>query len=281
MINFNGQLVAEDSKYLNHNNRGLLYGDALFESIRIVNNHIYFLEDHYLRLMSSMRILRMEIPMDFTMEFMEEEILRTIAASETSKASRVRFTVFRNNGGLYAPKTNTISYVIQAKSLNELFYMLGNGTYEVELFKDFYIAKNLLSNLKTTNRILNVVGSVFAKENDYDNCLLLSQDKQVVEALNGNIFLVSGNTIKTPPLEDGCLDGILRKKLIEIISKLDNYQILEESISPFELQKADELFITNAISGIIPITKYRKKEFSKKVSQDFIGKLNMAARITA
>ena len=281
MINFNGQLVPEDSEYLNHDNRGLLYGDSLFESIRVVKNHIYFLEDHYLRLMSSMRILRMEIPMDFTMELMEEEILKTIAESEASKASRVRFTVFRNNGGLYAPKTNTISYVIQAKSLNELFYVLGDKPYEVELFKDFYIAKNLLSNLKTNNRILNVVGSVFAKENDYDNCLLLNQDKQVVEALNGSIFLVSGNTIKTPPLEDGCLDGTLRKKLIEIISKLDNYQILEESISPFELQKADELFITNAISGIMPITKYRKKEFSKRVSQDLIGKLNMAARITS
>lgn len=281
MINFNGQLVPDDTKYLNHDNRGLLYGDSLFESLRVVNNHIYFLEEHYLRLMSSMRILRMEIPMDFTLELMEEEILRTIAASETSKVSRIRFTIFRNNGGLYAPKTNTISYVIQAKSLNELFYVLGDEPYEVELFKDFYIAKNLLSNLKTNNRLLNVVGSVFAKENDYNNCLLLNQDRQVVEALNGNIFLVSGNTIKTPPLEDGCLDGILRKKLIEIISKLDNYQILEESISPFELQKADELFITNAISGIIPITKYRKKEFSKRVSQDLIGKLNMAARITA
>lgn len=279
MVNFNGQLLQEDFDYLNHSNRGLLYGDALFESIRVVNNHIYFLEDHYLRLMASMRILRMEIPMDFTMEYMEQEILRTIASSESSKALRVRFSVFRNNGGLYTPKTNTVSYIIEVKKLNDLFYVLREEPYEVELFKDFYIAKNLLSNLKTNNRILNVVGSVFARENDYDNCLLLNQDKQVVEALNGNIFLVSGNAIKTPPLADGCLDGILRKKLIEIISKLDNYQVLEESISPFELQKADEFFITNAISGIIPITKYRKKEYVSKVSQNLVGRLNMAARI--
>ena len=281
MVNFNGQLLQEDFSYLNHNNRGLLYGDALFESIRAVNNHIYFLEDHYLRLMASMRILRMDIPMNFTMELLEQEILKTIAASESPKASRVRFTVFRNNGGLYTPRTNTISYIIEVKELNDLFFILSEKPYEVELFKDFYIAKNLLSNLKTNNRILNVVGSVFARENDYDNCLLLNQDKQVVEALNGNIFLVSGNVIKTPPLTDGCLDGILRKKLIEIISKLDHYQLLEESISPFELQKADELFVTNAISGIIPITKYRKKEYGIKVSNDFVGKLNMAARITA
>ncbi|WP_281543102.1 aminotransferase class IV [Maribacter aestuarii] len=280
MVNFNGKLISNDIDYLNHGNRGLLYGDALFESFRVVNGHIYFLEDHYLRLMASMRILRMEIPMDFTMEFMEQEILKTIEASETNKASRVRFTVFRNNGGLYTPLTNNVSYIIEARELEENFYVLKDGLYEVELFKDFYIQKSMLSNLKTNNRILNVVGSIFAKENDYDNCLLLNGDKNVVEALNGNVFMVAGSTIKTPPLSDGCLDGVLRKNLINVISKGEIYQLVEESISPFELQKADELFITNAIGGIIPITKYRKKEYARTVSHSLIGKLNMAVRIT-
>lgn len=279
MINFNGKILSDDLNYLNHTNRGLLYGDSLFEAIRVVNGHIYFLEDHYLRLMASMRILRMEIPMDFTMEFMEQEILKTIAANVPKNALRVRLTIFRNNGGLYMPLTNNISYIVKTRSLESPFYILPEAPYEVELFKDFYISKGMLSNLKTNNRVLNVVGSIFAKENDYDNCLLLNDDKQVVEALNGNIFLVSGTIIKTPPLEDGCLDGILRKKLIEIISKLEDYQLVVESISPFELQKSDELFLTNAISGIIPITKYRKKEFSKIVSKNLIGKLNAVARI--
>lgn len=281
MINFNGELLKDDSTYLNHTNRGLRYGDSLFEAIRVVNGHVYFLEDHYLRLMSSMRILRMEIPMDFTMEFLEEEILKTTASNESAMASRVRFTVFRNDGGFYTPKTNTISYIIEVNELKSTFYTLSDASYEVELFKDFYISKNMLSNLKTNNRILNVVGSVFAKENDYDNCLLLNEEKQVVEALNGNLFLVSGTTIKTPSLKDGCLDGILRKKLIEILSKLEGYDLKEESISPFELQKADELFITNSIQGIIPITKYRKKEFTDSTSKSLVGKLNAAARITA
>ncbi|MGB3150474.1 MAG: aminotransferase class IV, partial [Maribacter sp.] len=82
------------------------------------------------------------------------------------------------------------------------------------------------------------------------------------------------------PLSDGCLNGIIRKKLIDIISNLEDYDLVEESISPFELQKANELFITNTISGIIPITKYRKKEYSRIVSQSLIGKLNAVARIT-
>jgi len=123
-----------------------------------------------------------------------------------------------------------------------------------------------------------VVGSIFAQENDYDNCLLINQDKQVVEALNGNLFLVKGNTIATPPLKDGCLNGIIRKKLMEIMIKLEGYELREISISPFELQKADELFITNSIIGIQPITKYRKKEFGDLTAKDLLGKLNAVAR---
>ena len=137
----------------------------------------------------------------------------------------------------------------------------------------------MLSNLKTNNKILNVVAGIYSQENDYHNCLLLNQDKQVVEGINGNVFLVSGNIIKTPPLKDGCIDGIIRKKLISRLKDDENFVIKEESISPFELQKADEMFITNTINGIISVTNYRKKEFSTEIAKKLIGRLNALARI--
>jgi branched-chain amino acid aminotransferase len=124
-----------------------------------------------------------------------------------------------------------------------------------------------------------VVGSIFASENGYQNCLLLNTEKRVVEALNGNLFLVKDKRIKTPSLKDGCLNGIVRKKLIAILGSLDKYHFEEDFISPFELQKADELFVTNAIRGIQPITKYRKKEYGTTVAADLLGKLNAAARL--
>ena len=281
MVNFNGNLISPGNNFLSHENRGFKYGDALFETVRISNGKLLFWEDHYFRLMSSMRILRIEIPMNFTMEFLEEQFLITLNASEFNKtAIRGRLTVFRNNGGKYTPSTNECSYVIEFEELETPFYTIEDSKYEVELFKDFYVNADMLSNLKTTNKALHVVASVFAKENTYDNCLLINNDKQVVEAINGNVFLVSGKTIKTPPLKDGCLDGILRKKLIEIITKWGDFELEEVSISPFELQKADEIFITNAIMGIKPITKYRKKEFDNVVSKSLLGKLNALARLT-
>jgi branched-chain amino acid aminotransferase len=88
-----------------------------------------------------------------------------------------------------------------------------------------------------------------------------------------------GNKVKTPPLQDGCLNGIVRKKIVGILASLGNYIFEETSISPFELQKADELFLTNAIVGIRPITKFRKKEYKDTVAFDLLGKLNAMAMV--
>lgn len=280
MINYNGELQPTDNKQISFNNRGFKYGDALFETMRVINSKLMFAEEHYLRLMASMRILRMEIPMNFTLEFFETQILLLVKALELeNNPAKVRFNVFRSDGGLYFPDHNSISFYIEAEKLLSPFYIFNENEYEVDLFKDFYQAPGLLSTLKTNNKILQVTGSIFAKENDLSNCLVLNTDKNVTEALNGNLFLRKGNLIKTPPLSDGCLNGIIRKQIIKILEGLQGYQVEESSISPFELQKADELFITNSIVGIQPITKYRKKTYNKELALLVIGKLNMVARL--
>lgn len=273
MINFNG-IIQENEIILSNKNRGFLYGDAVFETVKVVNNSILFAEDHYFRLMASMRICRMEIPMNFTYEFFVEQILALSNALKISKSCRARITFYRNSDGYYLPKSNDVSFIVTAEILNTLKYCVNKETYEVELYKDFYISKHLLSTIKNTNKLINVTASIFAHENDYDNCILLNEDKNVVEAINGNIFMKVGNTIFTPPISDGCLNGIMRKQVIALIQKMDGYDCVEKSISPFDLQKSDELFVTNVIFGIQPITKYRKKEYITEFSKTIIEKLN-------
>lgn len=273
MYNFNGQ-IAKDFQISVSQNRAFLYGDAVFETIRVNQNTILFIEDHYFRLMASMRILRMEIPMFFTLEFFEDQILNLISACETSNAFRVRITVFRDAEGFYVPKTNTVSYLIHAQPLNSDTYTILNDSYEIELFKDFSINAQLLSTLKSTNRMVQITAGIFAKENAYDNCLILNTDKNVAEAIDSNLFMVMGNTIITPPLADGCLNGILRKQIIRELEKNTDFTLVEKSISPFDLQKADELFLTNVIKGIQPITKYRKKIFTSVVATKILDILN-------
>lgn len=278
MINFNGTLTEQDQ--ISINNRGYRYGDALFETIKVIGTKILFWEDHYFRLMASMRILRMEIPMSFTMEFLEKQILNTIQASAIDKDTfKVRLLVHREAGGLYKPETNNIEFIITVETIENDYYLFNEDPYIVDLFKDFYLSADLLSTLKTNNKILNVVGSIYADENDLDNCLILNNNKHVVEALNGNVFLLKGTVLKTPPLTDGCLKGIMRKQIMDIVKTLPELTLVVDSISPFELQKADELFITNVIQGIIPVSKYRKKAFSTDLSRTLISKLNTKIRL--
>ena len=261
MINFNGKIISKSTEVLNSNNRAFKYGDALFETLKVENFKVRFIEDHYFRLMASMRMLRMEIPMNFTLEFFESEIIKIVKQNNLDNA-RVRFSVFRQEGGFYNPLTNKVDYLIEVSSLS----LVKKDEYIIDLFRDYYIYSGILSTIKTTNKITNVLASIYASENNLDNCILVNEKKQVVEAINGNIFIVRGNTIKTPPITEGCIKGIARKKIIEIILKSEKYTLEETVISPFELQKADEVFITNTIIGIQAVSIYKKNVFSTKVS---------------
>mgnify|MGYP006181145399 FL=1 len=277
MVNLNGNLVEQETVL--SQNRAFLYGDAVFETLKVVNGKVLFMEDHYFRLMASMRIIRMQIPMNFTLENLEQYILELADMNSCSDSCRVRFTVYRNDGGFYLPTDRNVSFLISTTTLESKSYILKGEPYEVELFKDFYVTKQLLSTIKSTNKLINTVGSIFADENGYQNCLLLNEEKNVVEALNGNLFMISGNRLVTPPLSEGCLNGIMRKQVLALAKKTEGLEVIEEPISPFDLQKADELFITNVIQGIQPITKYRKKDFTIDWSKILLEKINQLVEI--
>jgi len=271
MINFNGELLFKENIKLTTDNRGFKYGDGIFETIKVVKEKVIFWEDHYFRLMASMRMLRMKIPMEFTLEFLEKEILKTVAVLEDGASFRVRLNVFRKDGGLYTPKTNAIDYLIEASESN----YKTKETYEIDVFKDFYNYSGLLSTIKTNNRMLNTLASIYANENDLDNCILVNERKGVVEVANANIFIVKNNIVKTPALTEGCIKGVVRSKVIDILIKNKDFTIEETVISPFEIQKADEVFITNAIMGIQAVTKYKKKSFNT----DLAGKLHASLKV--
>lgn len=278
MVNLNGNLTEKPD--FSVNNRGLNYGDALFESIRVIHGQEMFWESHYFRLMSSMRILRMEIPLSFSPEYLLNQIKLTLKANELDqKPARVKILVFRKDGGLYKPNTREIDFVITCSELDSPFYQHQERNYEVDLFKDHFVLSGMLSNLKTTSKLPSILGSIYADENDLDNCILLNEKKSVIEFTNANLFLVKGNLIKTPPLSDGCLKGVFRAELIKIINKMDDLTLEESSISPFEIQKSDELFMTNSIQGIQSVSRYRKKEFKNEIAKKLINKVNAELRL--
>ncbi len=271
MLNYNGDILPFEDAKITVQNRAFNYGDAVFETVKILNGKIVFWEDHYFRLMASMRMIRMRIPIEFTLEYLENEILKTVDSQRNQTDLRVRLSVFRKDGGLYTPETNEVDFLIVA---NESSYE-AKEIYRVDLYKDFYVNSGYLSTIKSNNKLINTIAGIFAKENDLDNCILLNERKGVVEVTNGNIFLVRGNVIKTPPLSEGCLKGIVRGKLIEMIQKREELILDESVITPFEIQKADEVFITNSIMGIQSVTHYRKKEFGTDLTKKLQANLKL------
>ena len=263
MVNFNGNIVDNESPTIGWQNRAFKYGDGIFDTLKFQNNQLHFIEDHYFRLMSSMRMLRMKIPLNFTLEYYEAQIKKTLFENEIEDKARVRVNVFREDGGYYSPISNNVNFLIETDSLTKREY----SNYEIELYKDFQTASGLLATIKTNNRIINVLSSIYAEENDYQNCILLNEKKEIVEAMNANIFLIKGNEVLTPPLDSGCINGIVRKKLIELLGKNEIFSIKETQITPFELLKADEVFLTNSITEMQSVDQYRKKHYSTEKSE--------------
>tara|TARA_B100000497_G_scaffold127799_1_gene171044 strand:- start:241 stop:1077 length:837 start_codon:yes stop_codon:yes gene_type:complete len=273
MINYNGNL--KDHYFNDFTNRAFLYGDSVFETIKVVNNKIMFWEEHYLRLMSSMRILRIKIPSIYTPDFFENQIIKTIINLDKSFSGRVRLSVFRDGKGYYMPEINEPIFIITANKISEKFFKINTGSYKIDLYKDFKVQSDLLSNLKTNNKVLNVIASIYAKDNGLDNCILLNEKKQVAEFINGNIFIVNDNVIKTPPISTGCLNGIMRNKIIELVNGVNDYKIIEQNFSPYELISSNEIWVTNSISGIIAVTEYRKKYFTDGVCKNILKYFNL------
>ena len=265
MLNFNGDIQNRTEKIFL--NRAFLYGDSVFETIKVVKNKILFWEEHYLRLMSSMRILKIEIPNTFTPEYLEDQIKKTNFSISKLFSGRVRLTIFRDGGGFYTPKSNESCFVIKSFENDKIFFETEFKEYKVDIYKDYFIQSNLLSNLKTNNRLINVLGSIYAKNNGLENCILLNDQKLVAEFLNGNIFIVKENIVLTPPLGSGCLSGVMRNKIIESITGIPLIEVKEENFSAYEIISSQEIWVSNCISGIIPVTDYRNKQFGNSLAR--------------
>lgn len=273
MVIIDGEFISTDKATIAFDNRGTFYGDGIFETIRCFNGKPLLYEAHYFRLMSGMRILRMDIPDTFTPEFIEESIIELLHHNNLEyNHSRIRFTVWRNTGGFYAPTDNGVHYSVQATALDSDYTNLAYR--EAELFKDHYVLSGLLSSIKSSNKIVNVLAGRFATDNDYQEMLLLNEQKMVTEGISGNLFVRNGNKVKTPPVMDGCLNGIMREQVIQQLKRMLDYDIVEETITPFELQRADEIFTTNVVKGIQSISKYRKKDFQKDLATELITIFN-------
>ncbi|MBS3806784.1 MAG: aminotransferase class IV family protein [Bacteroidales bacterium] len=273
-INLNGKHYPADEPVLHHTNRGFQYGDALFETMHANGKQVQFFYDHMQRLITAMGMLRMDVPSRIKTHGIEHEIARLLHTNRHLKGARVRLTVFRNSGGKYAPADLSCSWLIETEALESDTYRLNEKGMIIDVFSRLKKPLTPLSNLKTTNDLAYIMAGIHKNEKGLDECLLINSQNEITEAISSNVFLVSGSVIHTPPLASGCLDGIMRKKIIEF-SREAGYEVYDRQ--PLALEHflhGDEVFLTNAVKGIQWVGGIRKKRYFKGTAKRLMGLLN-------
>ena len=281
MIVLNGNVYTDLNSAPSNDLQAILQAANPFkESVRVEAGKIVFWEAHYFRMMASMRILRMGIPMTYTMEYLEEQVLLLLQESDLLKKSvQIHFSFFSTDSISRFNPIVTSSFLIHAKACET---MLGIQTSDrsIDLYKDHWVVKGLYGTLEQSNDRLRKLASVYAFENDFEDCVLLNEDKQITETITGAIFVVKGNQIKTPPLTSGCRSSVYRQVVIDLLVKQDGLDLVEDVVSPFELQKADELFVVSLSNGIQSVKQYRKKVFVSTTAESLFSKFIMGYRLS-
>lgn len=274
---YNGQLVDLSQTTIEVSNRAFRYGDSLFESIRYTNKKAMFISDHIKRLKLSMTVLRMNVPIDFTTENVEKMINHLTIQNGIESDARIRLTVFRNNGGLYTPETNDISFILEAAPLDSVGYEINKKGIWVDIYAEIKKSINKISSLKTGSALLYVMAGLTKTSLKLDDCLIINENGHIIESINSNIFVIKNGVLFTSPIVDGCIDGIMRKQIIDI-AKENRILTFEQSLTVNTLMNGDEVFLTNAIYGVQWVGQFKSKFYTNQQCLFFIEQLNLLTK---
>lgn len=259
-ICFNGKFTDADKAVLPGSNRSYRYGDGLFETMKVKDGVIQLAASHMERLFDGMSILKMDVPALVTKDKLMDIILELCKQNRCEALARVRLSVSRGNGGLY-DEDRKLQYLVECWPLNQSVNRVNENGLVIDIFPDAAKSTDRFSNLKSANFLVYSMAAVYAKENKLNDCLVLNANGKIADSTIANLFLVKGDTIFTPALSEGCVNGVMRKYLLESLAA-SNYQVEETIVSAEDLLAADEVFLSNAINGIRWVQRFRDKIYS-------------------
>lgn len=262
-ICFNGELKPENEPVFTIQNRGFKYGDGVFETIKVWKGDMPFANLHFERLFSSLKLLK--IHHGLTQVLLTNLIIELCKKNGCDHLGRVRLAVYRN-------ENNAAGFVIEAIALHEE----SNGWNEKGLIIDLYPyarkSKDAFANLKSANFLPYVLAGIFASENNLDDSILLNADHHICDTSKANIFLVKNHQLFTPALHQGCVNGVMRRFLIDHC-KLLGFKVHQQEITNEDLTNAEEVFLTNAIYGMRWVRSFRDRNYANAITASIYRQL--------
>lgn len=262
-ICYNGYFVDADKPILNASNRGYRYGDGFFETIKIHNGHIALAPYHKQRIEHTIALLNYKLPDNTDIDTLFERIIELCERNKCANAARVRLSFSSGNGSLY-DSNQPLHYLIEALPLQNTTNTLNVDGLRVDFFTQMKKNCDAYANLKTSSALLYTIAAHTANSNQWDDILILNNKNNICESSIANIFWIKDKTIYTPPLTEGCVMGIMRSYLIHSLKT-----VIETPCTTNELSHADEVFLTNAIKGIVWVKKIQNNQhYSNKIIKE-------------
>ena len=269
MSNFilvNDEFINADQPILKASNRGFKFGDGIFESMRMCNGKLQFAELHADRLRAAMKAIKLDGYTLFDDYFLRQKTTELAKKNKFNGNVRFRLTVYRDGEGLYTPLSNKPGYLLEAMPLAAANYEFNQKGLIIDVYDELTKSINKLSNYKTTNALLYVMAGLYQKQHKLDEAIILNQNGFLCESTSSNVFVVYEKQIYTPALSEGCIAGVMRSVVLKL-AKMNNIPLVEAQISPEILKEADEVFVTNASSGIRWVMGYGKKRYFNETAK--------------
>ncbi len=277
LINFNSSIQSENIPIVYSWNRAFRYGDGLFESIAVGEKSIPFFDDHWNRLTQAAQLLALELPTVFTKEFLRKAILELLSLNAIAGNAYARVMFYREGRGKYAPDEMQAGFMIEVEPIQGELFELNKKGLNIGLFNEVNKAVDQLSNFKTSSSLVYVLASIHKSKAGLDDCLILNTRSNICDSTNSNVFLVKDKTISTPSIQEGCINGVMRKQVIAI-AKENGFTTQETAIEAEMLRNADEIFLTNAVQGIRWIERYGKSVYTNKTVAALATELKKAVQ---
>lgn len=261
-ICLNGKMLPADRPALMYSNRGFRYGDALFETMKVWNGKIILSKYHFERLYSGLRLLKYKGISLISRKIISELILDLCRRNQCFERGRARLTIFRGNGSLNETEEN-LQYLVEAYSLPASMTTLNEKGFFLGLYPVARKSCDIFSNLKSANYLPYIMAAQFAKANKQDDCLIYNEKNRIADATIANVFLIKEKLIITPSLAEGCVNGVMRRYLLDQLKATNEFEIREGVVTSNDMKDFDEVFLTNAIYGIRWVRQFENKLFQR------------------